>query len=115
MAITEAFTGSPTVGTTEYSVVNGSTTLTASTAAGVYQLFADLAAMAAGDEFQIRIYEKVQSGGTQRVVYQSNLVGVSPAPAWASPSLLLLNGWEMSLKKIAGTDRAIPYSCRKVA
>ena len=115
MAISEAFTASPTVGTSEYSVVNNSTSLGASTSSGIYQLFLDLNALVAGDEFQVRVYEKVQSGGTQRVVWQSNISGAQSLPIWASPTLILINGWEMSLKKIAGTDRAIPLSCRKVA
>jgi nitrogen fixation protein len=34
---------------------------------------------------------------------------------WCSPMLILINGWDMTLQKIAGTDRAWDASIRKVA
>jgi hypothetical protein len=34
---------------------------------------------------------------------------------WVSPSFILLHGWTFSLEKIAGTDRTITWSVRKVA
>lgn len=115
MGFTEAYSNSATISTTEYSLTNNSTTLTAITTDGVYQLFLDLNALAAGDSFQIRIYEKVQSSGTQRLVYEAIVTGAQGAPVFVAPSMVLLHGWEMTLKKLAGTDRAIPWSIRQVA
>lgn len=115
MAITEAFTGSASIGTTEYSLTNNSTTLAARTSAGCYQLFLDLNALIAGDEYLIKCYEKVRSADTQRVVWSSTVTGALGEPAWASPALILLNGWDFSLDKIAGTDRTITWSIRKAA
>jgi hypothetical protein len=86
----------------------------AETSDGVFQLFLDLSDMVTGDELQIRIYEKVQSTGTQRVIYQSNLIGPQSPPSWVSPSLLLMHGWDMTLDAIAGTI-TVEWSIRKAA
>lgn len=115
MAITEAYTNSETVGTTEHSMPNDSATLTPITVGGVYQAFVDLANLAAGDEFEIKLHEKVTSGGTQRVVSTWSFSGAQAQPAWASPSMILLHGWDLTVKKIAGTDRSISWSIRSVA
>lgn len=105
---------SATIGTTEYSLPNDSTTLTPQTNQVMLQVFLALNAMAAGDQYQIRINEKVNtSADTQRTVYESIVTGVQPF-LWVSPSLLLGTGWDVTVKKLAGTDRAIGWSLRKV-
>lgn len=114
MAITEYKTSSGSIGTTEHSLVNDSGTIATDTTDGVYQVFLDLSAMQAGDQYQILIYEKVTSGGSQRVIYSSIVTGTM-APTWVSPSLVLMNGWDVSLKKLAGTDRSLAWSIRQVA
>jgi hypothetical protein len=117
MAITEAFSGTETVSTTEWSLTTDTSydTGDAQTADGVYQCFLDLFNLAAGDEFEFKVWEKVLSGSTQRIVYAARFVGVQGEPNWVSPSLILLHGWDMTLDKIAGTDRSIDWSIRKVA
>jgi hypothetical protein len=115
MAITEAFSNSATIGTAERFLASNSTTATYQTDDGVYQLFIDFNNVAAGDIFQVRVYEKVTSGGAADVVYIDNVTGPLDSPHYASPSLIFLHGWEFSLTKIAGTDRVIPWSIRKVA
>lgn len=115
MAVTEAFSGSATIGVTEYSLSNNSTTLAAQTAVGCYQLFLDLNALTATEEYEVRCYEKVRSADTQRIVWRATISGALAAPAWASPALLLLNGWDFTVDKIAGTDRVITWSIRKAA
>jgi hypothetical protein len=114
MALSEAFAGSQAVDTTEWSMVTDSAGPDAETSDGVFQLFLDLSDMVTGDELQIRIYEKVQSTGTQRVIYQSNLIGPQSPPSWVSPSLLLMHGWDMTLDAIAGTI-TVEWSIRKAA
>lgn len=102
-----------TVSTTELSLLNGSSTLTANTTAGCYQLFVDgVANMAKNDEFKIRIYEKVHASGTMRVVF-SAVLSDAQSEVFCTPSLLLLNGWQMTIVKVAGTDRAFDASIRK--
>ena len=108
----EAYAGSASITTTEYSCPNASTTLTPITVDGTYQVFLDTSDMVAGDELQIRIYEKVQSGGTQRIVYQSNLVGAQSPPMFVMPALVLLHAWDVTLDCIAGTSITIDWSIR---
>ena len=66
----EAYVGSEAVSTTEWSMPRDASYSSGSptTADGVYQIFLDLSDMIAGDELQMRVYEKVQSGGTQRLL-----------------------------------------------
>ena len=116
MAISETYSNAgATIGATEYSLTAASTTLGAITTDGVYQLFLDMNAMVAADQYQIRIYEKCYSSGTQRVVYEAILTGAQNQPIFSAPSLILIHGWEMTVKKLAGTDRSIPWSIRQVA
>jgi hypothetical protein len=114
VAITEAFTLSAvTVGTTELSIVSGTTTLTSTDQAdGVYQLFLDAGNMAKGDEFEVRVYDSALTAGTKRQLAKWSLLGLQ-AEAFATPSLILLHTWDFTLKKVAGTDRAFTASIRK--
>lgn len=116
MAITTfASNTGATISTTETSMLNANSTIASNTTAGVYQAFVDLNALAAGDTFQLKIYEKVASGGTQRVVQTVYFTGVQSDPIAVTPSLVLINGWDITLKKIAGTDRSLVWSIRQVA
>lgn len=115
MAITEAYAVTETVGTTEHSFTTDTGGPDADTTDGVYQGFFDVNAFAAGDQFQFRVYEKAQSAGTQRIVYEAILTGVQVHPLFVTPSLVLMHGWDMTWKKLAGTDRSIEGSIRKVA
>src|SRR5678816_2629083 len=106
MAISEA-PGTQTVGTTEFYLASNSTTKVDQTSDCILQGWLDLSAMVAGDQFQITAYEKVNAG-TQAVVYQSAPQGAQPG-LFVLPSLILLDGWEVSVKKLAGTDRSIKW------
>lgn len=114
MAISEAFAGSEAVSTTEWSCTTDSAGPDTETSDGVFQIFLDLNDMVTGDELQIRVYEKVGAGSTQRIIYQSNLIGPQSPPVWVSPSLILMNGWDVTLDAIAGTI-TVDWSIRKVA
>lgn len=118
MALSEAYTSAGvTISTNEISLVSGTTTLQNITTDGIFQAFIDLSALAAGDEFEFKIYEKVNSAGTKRVCFPAtfaNAQGTNNAIA-VSPALFLMHGWDMTLKKITGTDRSIPYSIRQIA
>lgn len=117
MAITEAYSGTNSSWGTEYSLTNASAPASAAqTDDGVYQLFLDLSAMASGDTYVVKVYEKVRSAGTRRVVLSHTLVGAQTDPNWCFPALTLLHGWDFSLVCTAGTNtRAIEWSIRKVA
>lgn len=115
MAITEAFTGTEAIGTTEWSMTTDTAGPDTETSDGIFQAFVDLNALASGDVFEFKVYEKVLSSSTQRLVYSARFAGAQGTPNWTSPSLILLHGWDMTLKKISGTDRSIDWSIRKVA
>jgi hypothetical protein len=114
MAITEAYAGTQSVTTTEWSLTGDDDSLASLTDAGVYQVFLDVSAIVGADLFRVRIYEKVQAGDTQRVVYEAFLGGPQGTPIWVSPALVLMNGWDVSLLRIAGSDRTITWSIRKI-
>ena len=113
MAISEAYSGTASISTTEFSCPNNSTTLTPVTADGVYQVFLDTSDMVAGDQLQIRIYEKCRSADTQRIIYEAVLTDTM-AQTWVTPSLILLHGWDLTLDALAGTI-TVNWSIRKVA
>jgi hypothetical protein len=81
----------------------------------MFQAFLDLNAVAAGDVFRFAVYEKCRTGDTQRLVYTAEFSGAQVSPVWVSPGLLLGVGWDMTLKKISGTDRTINWRISKSA
>lgn len=116
MAISEPYElDGVTISTTEISIVSGTSTLQTVTDDGVYQLWIDAGTMAKADVFRIRLYEKVEAtGGTKKIFFQTRLMGVQ-AEIFVTPTFILINGWDMTITKIAGTDRAFDASIRKVA
>jgi hypothetical protein len=116
MAITEAFSGTATIGVTEYSAPNNAnySAGAARTEDGVYQVFLDTSDMVAGDQLRIRMYEKCRSVDTTRVIYEAYITGTS-SDTWVSPSLIFLHGWDVSLLTITGTTIVVNWSIRKVA
>jgi hypothetical protein len=96
-----------TVGATELSIISGTTTLQTVTVDGVYQLFVDdRSNMTKTEEYAIRIYETVLAAdASKRQIFKATIKGVQSEP-FVSPFLMLGNGWDMTLQKIAGTDRA---------
>lgn len=112
MALSELYTNSATIGTTEYSLPNNSTTLTPITADGAVQVFIDFANMTSADGYTVKIKEKVTSGGTQRTIAEQRLDGVQAGP-FVSPVFIMLHGWDVTVTKNTGTDRSISWSIRK--
>lgn len=115
MAITAPYENSATISTTEYSLPNNGTTLTPITVDGVYQVFIDLNALTLTEVYELRIYEKVTSAGAQRLVSVATIQGPLAQPGYVTPSMIFLHGWDVTLKKISGTDRSIGWSIRQVA
>jgi hypothetical protein len=83
------------------------------TESGVFQVFIDTSALAAGDFVEFRVKEKARSADTQREVFVATVAGPQGSPMWVSPPLILLNGWAVTLKQTEGTGRAFPWSIRK--
>lgn len=116
MAITQhAELDGVTVGASELSVISGTTTLSTDTTDGVFQLWVDAGNMAKGDEFVVRVYEKVEeTGGTKKVVFAATLSNVQ-SEVFVTPTLILMFGWDCTIQKVAGTDRAFDASIRRIA
>lgn len=117
MAISEPITGTETVSTTEWSLATDTSysAADAQTDDGVYELCLDLSALAIGDKFEFRLWEKVSSGGTQRRPRSWVFAHAQTNPHPILYLGVLIHGWDVSAIKVAGTDRSISWSFRKVA
>jgi hypothetical protein len=114
MAITYT-NDSASISTTEYSLPGDAAGPTTQTTDGVFQVFIDFGNMAAGDQYRIRLYEKYDSGGTQRLVEEWILTNIQSKPMFVIPSFVLGEGWDVTVLRLAGSDRTIYWSIRKVA
>ncbi len=116
MTITiEAYTGTEIIGTTEHSLTSDTAGPDVEGAAGVFQPFLDLGSLAAGDVFRFKVYEKCRTGDTQKLLLSAEFSGVQATPIWGGPSLMLGVGWDMTVVKISGMDRAINWRISQVS
>jgi len=109
---------SATISTSEYSLPADTTTgvPTAQTDDCILQLWLDLNALQAGDSFRLRLYEKVNgAGATQRLTEEWVFTGAQTKPGWVMPAVIVGHGWDLTLLRTAGSDRAIGWSLRKVS
>lgn len=106
------FTGTETVSTTEWSMTTDTAGPDTDTTVGCFQAFIDVNAIAAGDVFEFRVYEKARSADTQRLCYYARFTNAQGTPIYVSPTLILGAGWDMTLIKVSGTDRTITWSIR---
>lgn len=113
--VSEYTANSASISTTEYSLPNNSTTPANVTDDGLFQLWLDMNALVAGDEFEMKEKEKVLSGGTQRVYNVVSSLHAQAEPIYVAPACVLLHGWDKTLKRIAGSDRTIGWSVRRAA
>lgn len=104
---------SATISTTEYFLASDSTTATYQTADVILQATIDFAAMLAGDQYRIRVYERVD-GTNLRTLIDATLSGVQATP-YVIPSLILVAGWEVSVIRTAGSDRSIAWRLNTVS
>ena len=112
MAISEAYTGTATISTTEISLVSGTSTLQSIATPGVIQVYIDVTNMLAGDEYIIKVKDKVTSSSAQLSFYTIYLDGKQTVP-FVMPSIILMHGWDVTMQLQAGTARSITWSIRK--
>lgn len=106
---------SASITASEHSLPNNSTTLTPQTDDALVQLLLDLSALTYGDEFWLRIYEKVISTGTQRLLVPPiPLIGPQSNPIYVAPAFILGHGWDYTLQRQSATSRTIGWSLRKL-
>lgn len=111
----EPYSGVATIGTTEYSLPGAGTTLqTITNAPGNYELWLDLANLTSTEAYDLKVYEAVRSGGTKRLVDTVRISGAQAEPVYVYPRVALRNGWDITLTRVAGTDRSIQWSIRNV-
>lgn len=116
MAVTAHATGtlSATAGGTE-------DFLTSPNVAGTFTLHVDTVNMAAGDVIELRVYQMVLTGGTQRVAYVARYEGAQPTDDLIKISVPIsneltdTNALRFSLKQTAGTSRNFPWKVLKYA
>lgn len=114
MAFSELYSGSATIGSTEYSLTNNSTTIASQTTDAVVTPVVDLTAMQAGDKYEVRFIEKVASSDSQKnVMPPAVFEGKQTSPQYFPP-VQVLHGWDVTVRKLAGTDRTIVWSIRGV-
>jgi hypothetical protein len=100
-----------TIGATEYYLASDSTTKTSQTEDCMLQVTIDVSVLDTGDSYEWKLYEKIN---TVEQVFASGVVsGAQPHPI-VIPALTVGNGWEVSMKKLTGTDRSIGWTLRKV-
>jgi hypothetical protein len=110
-----AFEVGETVGTTEHSFTTDTAGPDLKTDAGIFQGFFDLTNLAAGDVFILRVYEKIVTAGSQKLLWKATLSGAQNEPGYVTPTLILGIGWDFTLQKAAGTDRLIQGRIAQVA
>lgn len=81
----------------------------------ILQVWLDLSALQAGDQFRCRLYEKVMSTGAQRLTEEWVFSGAQSKPGWVMPSVIVLHGWDVTLQRTAGANRSIEWSLRKIS
>lgn len=114
MPVTQPYTGTESISTTEWSMTTDTAGPDVSVVAGVYQAVIDLNALVNGDSFEFRVYEKVLAASTQRCAFVITFDDAQVTDVvYVSPPFALLNGWDMTLKRLAGANRSIDWSIRK--
>ena len=114
MAVSEAFSGTEAISTTEWSLTTDTAGPDSETSDGVFQLVLDVSDMVAGDILQIRLYEKARSADTQLLAMEWVLSGAQTSAIWISDAFILLHGWDFTLDALAGTI-TVNWSIRKAA
>lgn len=112
--MTQAFTGSATISTAEYSLTGTSGAAAMQTTSGIVQLVLGLQNMVAGDSYRLKIKEKVLAAGTQRDMHTQIFTGVQGTPHAIVAAVYLVNGWDFTLTRLTGTDRSIDWSVRQM-
>lgn len=87
-------------------------TLATVTAAGAYQFQIDANALADDDEIEIRIYQKVRTGTTSRVMLGPFTLRHAQGEddIWVAPALLAVHEYKVTIKRTGGVDRTYDWS-----
>lgn len=108
MAVSEAAGGS------QAATLDTEHTLTTQTTAGVYSLLVDLSVLAAGDAVTIRIYDKVRTAESAKIVHLVELAHAQNEPVFLSPPFPIADHIACSIEQTDGTARTFIWSLRKI-
>jgi len=92
--------------TTEHIIGNGGAAITD---VATFVLGVDTSNMALIDELILRVYVKVRSTGTTRLVYSASYAHVQSIPVKLSIPVPSTNEIKFTLEQTAGTGRAFPW------
>lgn len=106
---------------TQSATVTTEHVLTGPNVAGTFTLHVDTVNMVAGDVLELRVYQMVLTGGTERVVYFASFSGAQPTDDLikvsvpVSNELTDTNAIKFTLKQTFGTTRNFPWKVLKYA
>lgn len=112
MAITIT-SDSATISTTPYYLASDSTTVTYQTIDCILTALIDFANMIAGDQYRVKLLEKI-NGSTARTIVEAVLSGAQSGP-YVLPAIVVGDGWDIEVTRLAGSDRSIGWTLRTVA
>jgi hypothetical protein len=95
---------------TQTAVISTEHVLATKTDNGTYVLAVDTGAMVNGDILELRVYTKVLTGGTARVVYYAAFSHAQGEPNKYSPPVPCDIECKVTLKQTAGTGRDFPWA-----
>lgn len=101
----------------ERSMTNGTTSVATNTDDGIYQAFIWVNGNSTLTEtLTIRVYEKVRSGDTQRLVYKFVYYGQAlTQEVLVTPPVVLMHGWDFTAQFSSSGGRTILYSIKRVS
>lgn len=95
-------------------VDGGSTTLQTVTDKGFYTLLLRSTAVVKGDEFKWRVYEKASTGASKALLCDGTISDALPSQMMI-PQLALGIGWDITLQRTGGSNRAFYWSIRRAS
>lgn len=120
MAFTALYEGSADVTSATISLVLNSAGSTAITTDGCFQIWLDLSATTVSNSYDLSVWEKVTSGGTQRKFWTASFQGPQGVPIWLSPTFIGMHGWDVTLvnTQASATNsafRRVDWSIRQIS
>lgn len=107
MAVTQPSSG------TQTATVGTEHTLATITVAGIYVLHVDAAALAAGEELELRVYKTILAAGTERLLDVYYFKHAQGEPCLAAIPVICFTGIRATLKQVGGTGRAYPWALER--
>ncbi len=102
--LTELYSSTGFIATTSapvsFAQATPSTGLSTSTQQGVVQAFLDFNNMIAGEQYEVKAWEKTVGAATQRLLETWVQDGAQAEPIFVTPALTLMNGWDLTVQRV---------------